>query len=194
MVRRFSAPAAIAAIAGASLLSLFARMPVLATYHVGVRRFQVTAVKAVIGVLMIAFAWIEGTRRFERLTFPARYLVLGGVLSGFFGGLSGNQGAFRSAFLIKAGLDKQAFVGTSVVCTVVVDTARLLVYGVSFFTEWFRDLPGEILGVIGAAIGSAFLGAYIGARVLEQVTLRVVQIAVAAMLILVGAGLLTGSI
>src|SRR4030065_529039 len=49
---------------------------------------------------------------------PARYLVLGGALSGFCGGLSGNQGAFRSAFLIKAGLDKQAFVGTSVVSTI----------------------------------------------------------------------------
>jgi len=194
VVRRFSVPAAIAALAGASLLSVFARMPALATYHVGGRQFEVTTVKAVIGALIIVFAGIEATRRFERLSFPARYLVLGGILSGFFGGLSGNQGAFRSAFLVKASLDKQAFVGTGVVSAVIVDTVRLLVYGVSFFTRGFGDLPGEILGVIVAATGSAFLGAYVGARVLEQVTLRIVRIAVTAMLILVGVGLLTGSV
>jgi len=36
-----------------------------------------------------------------------------------------------------------------------------------------------IMGVMAAAIGFAFLGAYVGARVLEQVTLRVVRVAVA---------------
>lgn len=194
VVRRFGVPAAIAAVAGASLLSLFASLPTLGTYRLGEREFRVTAVKAVIGALIIVFAWIEATHGFERLSFPARYLVLGGVLSGFFGGLSGNQGAFRSAFLVRTGLDKQAFVGTSVVSAVIVDSVRLLVYGVSFFTERFLDLPGGILGVIAAAIGSAFLGAYVGTRALEQVTLRVVRIAVAAMLILVGAGLLTGCV
>jgi uncharacterized membrane protein YfcA len=46
--------------------------------------------------------------------------------------------------------------------------------------------------VTAAAIGFAFLGAYVGTRVLEQVTLRAVRVAVATMLMLVGAGLLTG--
>ena len=36
------------------------------------------------------------------LALPSRWLALGGVLSGFFGGLSGNQGALRSAFLLKS--------------------------------------------------------------------------------------------
>lgn len=192
VVRRFGAPAALAAIGGASLLSLFASLPTLGIYHLGGRAFQVTAVKAVIGALIVGFGWLEASRTFEPLTFPPRYLVLGGLLSGFFGGLSGNQGAFRSAFLLKAGLDKQAFVGTSVVSAVIVDTVRLSVYGLSFFIQRFVEVPGELAGVVVAAIGSAFLGAYVGARVLEQVTLRAVRVAVATMLMVVGAGLLTG--
>jgi len=192
IVGRFGAPAAVAAIAGAGALSLFASLPTLAAYRLGGRVFDVTPVKAVIGVLIIVFAWLEVSRRFERFTVSAGYLALGGVLSGFFGGLSGNQGAFRSAFLLKAGLGKQAFVGTNVVSAVIVDTVRLAVYGFSFFTQRVLELPAGILWVVMAAMGCAFLGAWAGARLLEQVTLRVVRVAVATMLMLVGAGLLTG--
>jgi hypothetical protein len=173
VVGRFGAPAAIAAIAGASVLSVVSSLPTLSSYRLGGREFQVTAVKVVIGTLIVVFGWLEVSRRLERLALPPRYLVLGGLLSGFFGGLSGNQGAFRSAFLLKAGLDKRAFVGTGVVSAVIVDTVRLLVYGFSFFTQRLVEMPAEIAGVVVAAIGSAFLGAYVGARVLEQVTMRV---------------------
>lgn len=155
VVRRFGVPAAIAALAGAGLLSLVASLPALGTYRLGGREFQITAVKAVIGALIIVFAWLEASRRFERLTFSARHLVAGGVLSGFFGGLSGNQGAFRSAFLIKAGLDKRAFIGTSVVSAVIVDVVRLAVYGLSFLGLRRLALPADIVGVIVAATASA---------------------------------------
>lgn len=192
VVRRFGIAAAVAALAGAGMLSLFASLPAVVAYRLGGREFQVTAVKAVIGALIIVFAWVEASRRFERLTFSPRHLVAGGVLSGFFGGLSGNQGAFRSAFLIQAGLDKRAFIGTSVVCAVVVDVVRLAVYGLSFLGLQRLVLAADLVGVVVAATASAFLGAWIGARVLEQVTLRGVRVAVATMLILVGAGLLTG--
>jgi hypothetical protein len=183
VVRRFGAPAAVAAVAGAGLLSFVAGLPALGTYRLGGREFQVTAVKAVIGGLIVVFAWLEVSRRFEGLAVSPRHLVLGGVLSGFFGGLSGNQGAFRSAFLIRAGLGARA-------CAVIVDTVRLAVYGVSFVTR--LGLPGEIMGVVAAATGCAFLGAWVGARALEQVTLRALRLAVAGMLAVVGVGLLTG--
>lgn len=48
------------------------------------------------------------------------------------------------------------------------------------------------MGVMAAAMGYNCLGAYAGALVLEQVTLHVVQVAIATMLMLVGVGLLTG--
>lgn len=86
VVRRFGVAAAAAALAGAGMLSLFASLPAVVAYRLGGREFQVTAVKAVIGALIVVFAWLEASRRFERLTFSPRHLVAGGVLSGFFGG------------------------------------------------------------------------------------------------------------
>jgi hypothetical protein len=93
------------------------------------------------------------------VTVSRRHLALGGVLSGFFGGLSGNQGAFRSVFLLQTGLDKQAFVATGVVCPVIIDVVRLVVYGVSFGGWRAFELPAGMTGVVGAATVAAFLSA-----------------------------------
>lgn len=95
VVARFGVPAAMAAIVGASLLTWFDRMPVVASYTIGGSVYEITVVKAVIGVLIVVFALLELWPRFQTLAFPPRWLALGGVLSGFFGGLSGNQGALR---------------------------------------------------------------------------------------------------
>jgi len=123
---------------------------------------------------------------------PARYLPLGGARSGFLGGLSGNQGAFRSALLIKARLDKTAFIATGVVAAVIVDTIRLAVYGASYFTTRVEALPGEVFGLVIAATFAAFLGAFIGARMLKKVTMRAVQFIVAVGVIGIGSGLAAG--
>jgi hypothetical protein len=192
VVLRFSLPAAAAAVAGASLLVLFARMPVLATYDLAGRIHEVTAVKTVIGLLIVGFGALEMSRRFAALAIPPRYLPLGGLLSGFFGGLSGNQGAFRSAFLIKSGLDKEAFVGTGVVSAVIVDTVRLAVYGASFYTTNLFVLESELAGLVGLAVAAAFLGSFVGARLLKVVTLGFVRTAVAAMMMAVGTALAVG--
>jgi len=130
---------------------------------------------------------------FNRLTFDRKYLALGGVLSGFFGGLSGNQGALRSAFLLKAGLDKEAFIGTGTVAAVIVDAARLIVYGIGFYSLHFSGVR-EIQGLVLAATAAAFLGAFIGARLMKKITLRAVQILVGAMLMLVGLAMAGGLI
>ena len=46
-------------------------------------------------------------------------------MSGFFGGLTGNQGALRSAFLIKMNLEKSVFIATTVVISFFVDLTRI---------------------------------------------------------------------
>lgn len=190
-VVRFSTPAAITAIAGASLLNLFDKMPPIASYTLAGSIFEITIVKAVIGILIIAFALLELWPRFQALAFPPHWLPLGGMLSGFFGGLSGNQGALRSAFLVKLGLSKEAFVATAAVSAVLVDAVRLIVYGVGFLAEHFARSRQLILPV---AVGTvcAFAGALIGKRVLRQVTLRTVQVVVASMMLFVGGGLALG--
>jgi uncharacterized membrane protein YfcA len=130
----------------------------------------------------------------QKLSFDRKYLPLGGAISGFFGGLSGIQGALRSAFLIKAGLDKDAFIGTGTVSAVIVDIARLLVYGISFYTLKFTAIPKDTYGLIAAAIIAAFAGSFIGARLVKKVTLRAIQIIVGIMLLLVGIGMISGLI
>ena len=194
VVCRFAAPAAVAAIAGAWLLGLLADMPPVARYAFLGQPREVYAVKLVIGILIVVFALLEFSPRFAELAFPPRFLVLGGLLSGFFGGLSGNQGAFRSAFLLKAGLGKEAFVATGVVAAVIVDIVRLAIYGLSFLTTSFAAIGSEVAGVVGTAILAAFLGAYFGARLLRTVTLRFVQVLVAAMMTVIGLGLASGQL
>jgi uncharacterized membrane protein YfcA len=194
VVLRFSAPASLAAVAGASALVGFSELPELGRYGLLGREFVVTPVKLVIGVLIAGFALLEMSHAFDRLVIPVRYLPLGGMLSGFFGGLSGNQGAFRSAFLIKSGLDKEAFVATGVVSAVIVDCVRLSVYGLSYFAVSFKALPADILGLVFSASLAAFAGAFIGSRLLHKVTLHTVHAIVAVCMIVVGLGLAGGII
>jgi len=192
VVLRFALPGAAAAMLGAALLNLFANVPPLLTYPLGGQLHEVSAVKLIIGAVIIGFALFELSPRLSQLTFDRKYLSLGGAVSGFFGGLSGNQGALRSAFLIKAGLGKEAFIGTGTVSAVIVDLARLLVYGLSFYTTKLDLLGSHIGGLVLAATLSAFLGAFLGVRLIHKVTLHAIQIIVGVMLVLVGVGMATG--
>ena len=114
-------------------------------------------------------------------------------MPGFFGGLSGHQGALRSAFLIQSGLSKEAFVGTGVACAVLVDIARITVYAFGFAREPIGNLAAAgAQGPIVAASVAAFAGAFLGVRLLGKVTWVGVQRLVAALLILLAVGLASG--
>ncbi|OGO40195.1 MAG: hypothetical protein A2Z03_01190 [Chloroflexi bacterium RBG_16_56_8] len=191
-VVRFAIPAGVAALVGAALLGLFAAMPALASYSLGGQTHQVTWVDLVIGAVIIGAAFVELIPRFQTLAFDRKYLPLGGLFSGFLGGLSGNQGALRSAFLIKVGLSTPAFIGTTTVSAVIVDVARLLVYGLTFYATQFVVLRSDMGGLILAATLSAFLGSFLGARLLKKVTLRAIQVIVGVMLLLIGVGMVVG--
>lgn len=194
VVTRFAIPGAFAAIAGALLLDLFASSGTIATYSLFGTDRTITMVGLVIGSIIVAFALIDTLPRFKDLAFDRKHLYIGGIVSGFFGGLSGNQGALRSAFLIKIGLDKEAFIGTGTMSAIIVDLARLLVYGLAFYSVQFAPISSDLLGLVLAAMISAFLGSFIGSRLMKKVTLRSIQVLVGIMLILVGVGLATGVI
>ena len=192
VVWRFTIPATITAMIGAFLLSLFEKLPSITEYNFGEQAYQITYVKLVIGIIIVLFAFLDLVPRFGNMAFEQKYLPLGGAISGFFGGLSGNQGALRSAFLIKAGLDKDAFIATGVISAVVVDAARLLVYGITLYSTHFSIIGSEIRWLVIAATISAFIGAILGKQLLKKVTLRTVQIIVGVLLIVIGLGLATG--
>lgn len=194
VVLRFGLPAAGASLLGALALLYAATLPPVTSYEAFGRVLTITPIKLIIGILISAFALLELSSRVAALAVPTRYLPLGGVLSGFFGGLSGNQGALRSAFLIKAGLSKEAFIGTGVVCAVIVDIVRLTTYGTSHISARFEVIPEGAESLILLATLSAFTGAFIGVRMMQKTTLRGVQLVVATMMLAVGAGLAAGLI
>lgn len=185
---KFGLSAIAAAFAGAALLTYLGEINPLYEYQAFGSNRQVSVLKLVVGVLIISFVVLELSPTFSKAALDRKWLPFGGIISGFFGGLSGHQGAFRSMFLIKAGLEKEAFVATGVVLAIMVDLSRMVIYGIGVSAH--SDAVAWPL-VIGASI-SAFIGAYVGAKVLKKVTLRSVQLVVSALLIVVGGGLIAG--
>lgn len=187
---RFGIPAVIAAFAGAWLLGQITNLSPLFSYNLSGKTIEVYPVKFIIAVLLIIFALMDLIPYFSKLQFGKKKLPLGGALSGFFGGLSGNQGALRSAFLIKAGLSKEAFIGTAVVVSTFVDFTRLSVYTGRFTQSGLQENITLIICTTLAAI----TGAFIGNKLLKKITLKAVQTIVAIMLIIIsialGAGLI----
>ena len=117
--------------------------------------------------------------------FEKRYLPLGGLLSGFFGGLSGHQGALRSAFLIKAGVSKETFLGSGVVIGCLVDFARLVAYGAALSAITID----RHLSILVAAMVSAFVGTWVGNHLAHKTTIRTVQVIVSIMVLGIAVGL-----
>ncbi len=187
---RFGIPAVIAAIFGSWLLLNITDLKPLFVYEAFGKIFEVYPIKFIISILLIIFASIDLIPYFNKLQFGKDKLPIGGALSGFFGRLSGNQGALRSAFLIKAGLSKEAFIATAVVVSTFVDFTRLSVYATRFTKAGLSDN----LTLVVCATLAAIAGAYIGNKLLKKVTLRFLQVTIAIMLIIIslalGAGLI----
>jgi uncharacterized protein len=193
----FGLPAVAAALLGAELMLALSGAPEIATWRLGGVSGEIEPVKLVIAAILALFAALDLSPRFQRLSFPPALLPVGGVLSGFFGGLSGMQGALRAAFLVRAGLSKDQFVGSAAVVSTMVDVARLAVYTLGFAqagrgAEWGVLREGHTLALVAAACLAAFVGSYFGARLVKKVTLQTIQRVVATMLIVFAALLAAG--
>lgn len=182
---RFGFPAIVASFAGAWLLLKITVLPSLFQYQMWGKEFEITPVKLIVAILLIIFSILEIVPSFQKVQFGRDKLVLGGILSGFFGGLSGIQGAIRSAFLIKSGLNKDAYIATGVVIACLVDLTRLSVYA-SRFTA--ANLHENLTMLVSATL-AAITGAFIGSKLLRKVTLRFIQLIVAAMLMIISVAL-----
>lgn len=187
---KFGIPAILASFAGAWLLIKITNMPTILQYNVFNKQFEITPIKLIIASLLIVFSILEILPSVQKIQFNKNKLILGGLLSGFFGGLSGVQGAIRSAFLIKSGLTKEQYIATGVVIASLVDFTRLSVYA-SRFTS--ANLQQNTTLLIMATV-SAIAGAYIGKKMLKKVTLHNIQLLVAIMLIIISLALGSGFI
>lgn len=182
---RFGIPAIVAALLGSWVLLQLETLPVWLNYQILGFNAETGPMKILISGFLLFFVFMEYAPGMKRLAFAEKWLPIGGVLSGFFGGLTGNQGALRSAFLVKTRLTKEQFVATSALLSACVDITRLGNYA-SGMQANFDD---RVLLPFVISASAAMLGAFIGNRLLKKTTFAALQKTVAACLVLLALAL-----
>lgn len=172
LLRRFGVLSALGGLAGALL---FARLG-------GPTLLRVLGALLVLTAASVLSGWAE------RVRLRGAPVWLLGALSGFFGGVVGNQGGLRAAALLGFGLTPAAFVATSTATGLLVDAARTPLYlwraGASMAAAW---LP------IAIATAGVVLGTLLGERVLLGLSRELFRRVVAALVGVLGLWLLFGS-
>ena len=185
---KFGIPAILASFIGSYLLFELDSDNILFSYILYDKKIEISITTFIISLLLIAFAAFDLIPHFSKLKFERKLIPLGGFLSGFFGGLSGNQGALRSAFLIKMGLKKEVFIGTTVVISSFVDLTRLSVYSLNIMNIDLSDYSSLAF----FSISSGVIGSFLGHKVLKKITYKYIRLLVAWLIILLALGLLLG--
>lgn len=175
---------------GAWILTRLEQGSELFNYTILGKQFSVSPLNLIVGILMMGFTILEISPRFKNISVDKKYLPLGGAISGFFGGLTGHQGAFRSMFLIKANLSKEQFVATGAAFSLFVDLTRLSVYLKNISTINLQ----ENAPFLSWAIGAAALGVIIGDRLLRKVDIKFVKYLVSVSLLVLGVLIAAGII
>ena len=186
VVLRFGLPAIVGAFIGAKLLSNLADFD----RAIQMGSLETSFLNVVLGVLILLFALVELLPGLKDIHLDKKWLVPGGLLSGFFGGLSGHQGALRSAFLIKLNLSKEQFVASGIMIACMIDSIRITSYATSFDFSSFDSL----IYLVVIATLAAFAGAIAGKYLLKKVTISLLQNVVGFLMIAIAALLILGII
>ncbi len=135
----------------------------------------------VLGGLLL-FVGVSGLSGFsQKMKFEGKAAWAAGAVSGFLGGLVGNQGGLRSGAMLGLDVSRHALVATATATGLIVDLARMPVYGATQHKELLRVLPALGIACVGVLLGTA-----IGARVLKRVSEKAFRIVVAVLLIGLG--------
>ena len=146
---------------------------------------SVNYVEFVLGIVILSFAIIEFNPKISTSKIP---LAVGGFISGFFGGLSGHQGALRTAFLAHRALKKEVFIATGVCVSLLVDLTRLV-----FYREQLSNIS-ITYSLLVVGILAALLGSVIGKILFDKTTMKSIQKIVCFALLLLGLSILSGLI
>jgi uncharacterized membrane protein YfcA len=188
VVLGFGLAALPAAWLGAILLRYLEKHDVAYTYTLGNFEGEVTWLKVIIAILMMGFALLELIPAEKQPRFAPGMLPVGGFLSGFFGGLSGHQGALRSAFLLRFGLSREAFIATGIWIACGIDFMRISVY----INAQTLDLLQSESRIMIVAVLAALIGALLGKKLLPKVTMTWIQRIVAILIFILAILLATG--
>ena len=127
-----------------------------------------TAVEAdplllIVGIALVILPLLSISEAWTNFRLPEAEDRIGGFGSGFFGGLTGHQGALRAMFLQKRLPDKSEYAATAAVLALVVDMTRVPVY-VALEGWQILDAGWLILGLVLAAV----MGVQLGKRWLKK--------------------------
>jgi hypothetical protein len=139
----------------------------------------------VFGGLLVFAAASEASGLAQRMRFHGSVAWIAGAVSGFLGGLVGNQGGIRSAALLGFNLSKETFVGTATAIALFVDGARLPVYLLTYHGEIAGLWPWVVRATVGVTIGTV-----LGSRVLVRIPEVWFRRVLAVILAILGAAML----
>jgi uncharacterized membrane protein YfcA len=138
---------------------------------------QAALTSPVLTVVLAALLLMAGTTELLRRRVPlpqtAAWRLAGGVLSGVFGGLVGNQGGIRAAALLGFQLRPRQLVATATASALLVDAARVPIYLVSAGDVIRSSLPFLLVMSAGVTIGT-FIGVPLLGRIPEAAYRRLV--------------------
>ncbi len=124
-------------------------------------RLGPTALTRALGGLLVLTAVAQLTGWASRWQPRGPLVAIVGLVSGFFGGVAGNQGGLRSAALTAFGLTPLQFVATATATGLLVDAARTPVYlwhsGPAMLMLWAPIAVGTIGVLIGTLLGERLL-------------------------------------
>jgi uncharacterized membrane protein YfcA len=147
---------------------------------------------SVLTILLASLLVLAGSTELARRRVPLPetgfWRLLGGVLSGLFGGLVGNQGGIRAAALLGFRLTPRQIVATATASALLVDAARLPIYMLSAGPVIARSTSIWITASIGVTIGT-FIGVPLLGRIPEPTYRRLVGL----LLLLLGISLFASS-
>jgi len=113
----------------------------------------------------------------ERMRFTGALAWVAGGISGFLGGLVGNQGGIRSAALLGFDLRRETFVATATAIALFVDGARVPLYIWGQREDLIGQAPWIAIATAGVVVGTLAGGRVLG-RIPEVRFRRVVAVVV----------------
>jgi uncharacterized protein len=175
---------------GSQLFKWLLIQPHKISFHIFDFPFQTFHHKIFIGALMMMFAIMEWFPEDKKPSFSAKWLLAGGALSGFFGGLSGHQGALRSAFFLRTKMDKKQIIATGIIVACCIDITRLFIYPI----DWNSMIKGPYHTHLWLAIAGASIGTITGQFFIKKITIQFLKHIIAISLLIMGSALILGKV
>jgi len=168
LVKKFGIPSIIGAIMGSILLVEVVIYFEDFNYNIFKITLTTSILKITIGIIIFCFTIIEFINLEKWIKTGNKTLIYGGIISGFFGGISGHQGALRTLFLSKLNLDKFSFISSGIAIALLIDISRIPIYFSNFkLQDFFNGFEHSIV-----ALTTALIGAIVGKQFLQKIKIN----------------------